>query len=423
MTPEPPSQSSGDGWSSWEPLVTQFAQATSCTTTLYALDGEPAIGPVFSSDTGTVLAHSTFFHAGGEGRRFEQSLAAQAALRLEPVKDVFLEQLAVFAVPIVMFGRCHGTIVFGWLPLTFANALGAEHIARSSGADPRRLWAVMRLQTPLGRWRAELYARFLGSLVDAHARLRETLGEVQAVTRLREESLARVAHELRTPLSSVVLRLSALQMTALDDPLQIRTALAAILQNVREEARMVDDIVDSARSRTGQLRVEPTLCNLLDVATAAVATIAPQAAAKEVSLSVHWVPDEVALVDGDPSRLQQVFWNLLANAVKFTNGGGSVRLEHRRRESTHDIRITDSGQGIPREMLATIFEPFVRGQARNDNGLGLGLSIARHIVELHGGRILVESAGRGQGSTFTVVLPAAADPHGEPAEPLPASSP
>lgn len=186
---------------------------------------------------------------------------------------------------------------------------------------------------------------------------------------------------------------------------------------------MVDDIVDSARSRTGQLRVEPTLCNLLDVATAAVATIAPQAAAKEVSLSVHWVPDEVALVDGDPSRLQQVFWNLLANAVKFTNGGGSVRLEHRRREATHDIRITDSGQGIPREMLATIFEPFVRGQARNDNGLGLGLSIARHIVELHGGRILVESAGRGQGSTFTVVLPAAADPHGEPAEPLPASSP
>jgi signal transduction histidine kinase len=412
----------GDPWASWEPLLTQFSQATSCTITLYTLEGEPAIGPLFSSDTGTVLAHASFFQPGGEGRRFEQALAARAALRLEPARDVFLEQLAVFAVPIVMFGRCHGTVVFGWLPLTFASALGAERVARASGADPRRLWTVLRLQPPLGEARAELYARFLAGLLDAHARLRETLAEVQAVTRLREESMARVAHELRTPLSSVMLRLSALQNTALDDPRQIRAALGAILQNVREESRMIDDIVDSARSRTGQLRLSPTVCNLLEVAGAAVHTIAPQAAAKEVSISVQWPADAVEVVHGDPARLQQVFWNLLANAVKFTNAGGTVRLAHRRRESTHDISITDSGVGIAGPMLGQIFEPFVRGQGRNDSGLGLGLSIARHIVELHGGRILVESQGSGMGSTFTVILPAGPERH-DAGRPLPDDDP
>ena len=397
-----------DDWSSWEALLSQFSQATLCTTTLYTVDGQPAIGPIFSSDTGVVLGHSPFFQEGGEGRRFEQALAKQAALQLEVVQSMYLDQLAVVGVPVVMFGKCHGAIVFGWLPVGFANALGAERIAMDARTDPRRLWAVLRLQPPLGPARVELYARFLSSLVAAHTRLRETLSEIRAVARLREESLARVAHELRTPLSSVMLRLSALLNTQLDKPQEIRTALEAIIRNVREESRLIDDVVDAARSQTGQLSISSSTCDLQQVVTAAVETILPQARAKNVQIDLRWGEQDL-LIEGDMGRLRQAFWNLLANAVKFTDFGGRILVEHRRRESTHDIAIQDTGIGIQRHMIGQVFEPFVRERSNNDSGLGLGLSIARNIIELHSGRILVASDGPGKGSTFTVVLPARPD--------------
>ncbi len=402
----PAAPPAADEWSSWEPLLTQFSQATHCTVTLYATNLEPAIGPILSSDCGIVLGHSRFFQPDGEGRRFEQAIASRAALQLEVVQAMYLDQLAVVGLPIVMFGRCHGTIVFGWLPLTFSSALGTERIAAAAGADGRRLWTVLRLQPPLGPQRMELYARFLASLVAAHTRLRETLSEIEAVARLREESLARVAHELRTPLNSVMLRLSALLNTELDRPEEIRLALEATIRNVREESRLIDDIVDSARSQTGQMSISPAPCDILQVAAAAVDTISPQAKAKGVEVRILWSPGDSPLVDGDAGRLQQAFWNLLANAVKFTPAGGSVTLGHQRRESTHDISIRDTGVGIQRQVLGRVFDAFFRERSNNDSGLGLGLSIARHIVELHGGRILVDSEGRGSGSTFTVVLPA-----------------
>lgn len=406
MDPQPVAPGPKDDWSSWEPMLTHFSQTTSCTVTLYGADGTPAIGPIFSSDTGVVLGHSRFFGPDGEGRRFELALAARAALTLEAAEDIFLAQLAVVAVPIVMFGRWRGTIVFGWLPLTFATALGSERVAQASGAESRRLWTVLRLQTPLGAARLQVYARFLSSLVATHARLRETLNEIEAVARMREESLARVAHELRTPLGSVMLRLSALLNTTLEDPQAIRRALEAVIRNVREESRMVDDVVDSARSRTGQLSIAPLRCNLLDVVFAAVGTIAPQAEAKGVHLRTGWTPGEQQLVEGDPARLQQAFWNILANAVKFTPAGGSVTVSHSRREGMHDIAVVDTGAGIRRDMLGQVFDPFIRERANNDTGLGLGLSIARHIIELHGGRIMVDSEGKGRGTTFRVTLPA-----------------
>ena len=399
-----PPAAAGD-WSSWEPVLTQFAQATHCTTTLYASDGQPVVGPIYSSDTGTVLEHSRFFQPGGEGRRFEQALAAEAARQLDVVQSVYLEQLAVVGVPVVMFGKGHGTVVFGWLPVTFPSALGAERIAAAAGTDGRRLWGVLRQQPPLGPVRMQLHARFLASLVNAHARLRETLVEIDAVTRLREESLARVAHELRTPLSSVLLRLSTLLSTDLSDAGQVRSMLEVVLRNVREESRLIDDIVDASRSQTGQLSITQVRCDLRQIVSAAVETIRPQADAKGVSIAVHWADARPQLVEGDAGRLQQATWNLLANAVKFTPAGGTVTVEHRRRERTHDVAIRDTGMGIPRELLGTVFSPFVRERTNNDSGLGLGLPIARHIVELHGGRILVESEGRGQGSTFTIVLP------------------
>ena len=395
-----------EDWATWEAVLTQFSQATHCTTSLYTSDGQPMIGPVFNSDTGVVLEHSPFFRDGGEGRRFEQALVLKASLQLEVVESTYMQQLAVVAVPIVMFGRCHGAVVFGWLPVTFATALGAARIAAAAGADGRRLWTVLRLQPPVGANRVQVYARFMASLVDAHARLRETMSEIEAVTRLREESLARVAHELRTPLSSVTLRLSTLLSTELADRSEVRATLEAVLNNIRQGSRLIDDIFDTTRSQTGQLSISPVVCDIGHIVSAAVETILPQAMAKGVRIVDTLDPREPRPVRGDTGRLQQAFWNLLANAVKFTPAGGTVTIEHRRREYMHDVSIRDDGIGIPRQMLGRVFVPFVRERTNNEQGLGLGLPIARHIVELHGGRILVESDGRGAGSTFTVVLPA-----------------
>lgn len=400
-----PQAAAGQDWSSWENLLTQFSQATHCTTTLYTADGRPVIGPILSSDTSMILGHSEFFQPHGAGRAFEQAVVSRVSLQLDVVESVYLDQLAIVGVPIIMFGKCQGAVVFGWLPVTFATALGAARIAAEAGADPRRLWTVLRLQPPLGAARVQVYARFMMSLVDAHARLRETIGEIEAVTRFREESLIRVAHEMRTPLSSVTLRLSTLLSTDLDDRGEIRATLEAVLRNVREESRLIDDVIDTTRSQTGQLSITPVLCDILQIVSAAVETILPQAEAKGVDITVQWPAGAEEIVEGDTGRLQQAFWNLLANAVKFTPRGGTVTVSHRKSGAMHEISIADTGSGIPRQMIGQIFAPFVRERANNEAGLGLGLSIARHIVELHGGRILVQSEGRDRGSVFTVVLP------------------
>lgn len=406
MTPPGPPAAIDDEWGSWEALLVQFSQATACTASLRTIDGGVAIGPLHANAVGAALGAHGFFEPEGAGALFERTLGEQAALRLEPVQAMFLEQLAVAVVPIIIFGRCFGTVSFGWVPVTFPTALGAEQVGRAAGIDGRKLWGLLRLLPPLGRARLDLYVGFLTSLLATHARLRETLVEIDAANRMREENLARIAHELRTPLSSVLLRLSALLNTRLDDPHATRTALEAISRNVRDESRMIDDIVDSARSRTGQLSITRVPCDVRGVVDAAVVTIAPQAQAKGVAIEVLADDGAPPIVEGDPGRLQQAFWNVLANAVKFTPAQGRVTIRHAAREGMHDVSIQDTGAGIRRALVGRIFEPFVRERANNDTGLGLGLAIARHIVELHGGHILVDSDGEGLGTTFTIALPA-----------------
>ena len=169
---------------------------------------------------------------------------------------------------------------------------------------------------------------------------------------------------------------------------------------------MVEDLIDAAQTRTGQLTIQPEDVSLLRILRDALSTVEPRAEAKGVVLLVSSLEQDDLLVRGDAQRLQQLFWNLLSNAVKFTQAGGQVGIEVSAGGDMHRVTVSDTGQGIAGQFLPEVFGAFNKQQAQNAEGLGLGLFIARHIAELHGGTITAESAGAGQGAVFTVTLPA-----------------
>src|SRR5919197_36845 len=240
-------------------------------------------------------------------------------------------------------------------------------------------------------------------LLQFESRAREAAEESN---RIKDEFLATLSHELRTPLTAILGWASMLRDGRLDER-NSRGALEIIERNARTQQQIIDDILDVSRSITGQLRLETGPTDLRRVAEAAVDTVRPAATAKSISLSAAFEPG-VGPVMGDPRRLQQVVWNLLLNAVKFTPIGGEVRLRVERAGGHARLAVSDTGVGIRPDFLPYVFDRFRQGDqstTRVHGGLGLGLSIVRHLVELHGGAVKAESDGLGHGSTFTVELP------------------
>ncbi|HEX7317257.1 MAG TPA: PAS domain-containing protein [Pyrinomonadaceae bacterium] len=238
------------------------------------------------------------------------------------------------------------------------------------------------------------------------AREQAARAEAEAANRLKDEFLATLSHELRTPLTAI-LGWSKLLADGQVNPDKTADAFGAIYRNARTQAQLIDDLLDVSRVITGKLRIEVVPLNLGAVVEAAAAVVRPAATAKRVELNVNADADDLT-VNGDPARLQQVVWNLLSNAVKFTHAGGRVEACVRRAGSQMEVAVSDTGQGIEPEFLPHVFERFRQadmGTTRRHAGLGLGLAIVRHLVELHGGTVTAESEGEGKGSTFTVRLP------------------
>jgi PAS domain S-box-containing protein len=238
----------------------------------------------------------------------------------------------------------------------------------------------------------------------AQERNARTLAE--AANRAKDTFLAMVSHELRSPLSPILSWSRMLRMKALDEAQSAR-ALETIERSARAQAQLIDDLLDISRIVVGKLRLEVGPVSLVSVIEQAVEVARPAADAKQIRL--HTVLDtETGAISGDPTRLQQVVWNLLSNAVKFTPKGGRVQITLERVNSHVEIAISDTGQGVSAEFLSHLFERFEQagtGTTRSHGGLGLGLAIVRHIVELHGGTVVAESGGEGHGATFTVKLP------------------
>lgn len=259
-------------------------------------------------------------------------------------------------------------------------------------------------------------ARELVARVNAHldlARVRQAAiereqaarAEAEQANRAKDEFLGTLSHELRSPLNAILGWAVLLRQQARDPSLD--RGLDVIERNARAQSQLIEDLLDVSRIVSGKLRLDVRPVDLSVVISAAVDTVRPAAAAKNLHLHVAVDPQAGAVL-GDPTRLQQVMWNLLSNAVKFTPRGGRVEIRVERTPSQVEIAVTDSGMGIAPGVLPYVFDRFWQAESsstRRHGGLGLGLALVKHVVELHGGTVRADSDGDGRGATFVVTLP------------------
>ncbi len=236
---------------------------------------------------------------------------------------------------------------------------------------------------------------------------------------LKDEFLATVSHELRTPLTAI-LGWTHLLNNRPSTPERTARGIEVIDRNARAQAQLVEDLLDVSRIISGKLRIETAPLNLVQVIDAALETVRPAADAKDIEIERR-VRDPIELI-GDAARLQQIVWNLLSNAVKFTSSGGRVSIRAARRGDVVEMEVSDTGRGIRREFLPYVFDRFRQaegGTSREHGGLGIGLAIVRHLVELHGGTVQASSEGEGTGATFRVQLPVQRASRSRPSESAP----
>ena len=271
------------------------------------------------------------------------------------------------------------------------------------GADGVFRWFLTRVN-PLRDSQGRI-VRWFGTNTDVDEQ-RRTSEELREANRLKDEFLATVSHELRTPLTAILGWAHLLRAGQLDQR-SVVGALETIERNARAQSQLIDDLLDVSRIITGKLRLDVRQIEPGSFIEPAIEALRPAAEAKEVRIQ-KVMDTGVVSVAGDPARLQQVVWNLLSNAIKFTPRGGKVQVRLERINSHIEIAVSDTGVGISPEFLPHVFERFRQADqktTRRHGGLGLGLAIVRHLVELHGGTVEAGSAGEGQGTTFVVKLP------------------
>ena len=309
--------------------------------------------------------------------------------------------------------------VCGWVYLL--NKLNADDFTEAD----ERLTATLATQVAIAYENATLYSDAQHHASELHMEIAErkqaeeeraqllireqaARAEAEQANRTKDEFLATLSHELRTPLSAI-LGWSHLVRTGKLEPSQMARAFETIERNARSQSQLIDDLLDVSRIITGKLQIEPRPVDICAVMEAAIDAVRPSFEAKEIQFETV-MDSEACLVLGDANRLQQVFWNLLSNAVKFTPEGGHVRVEVKRLSKDVRVSVSDSGIGIKPEFLPFIFDRFRQADGsttRVHGGLGLGLSIVKHLVQLHQGSVKVESQGQDQGTTFTLSLPLA----------------
>ena len=254
--------------------------------------------------------------------------------------------------------------------------------------------------------RTAVQANSLAAKLDTtRAELQRALGAAEIASRARDEFLATVSHELRTPLTSIIGWIQLLRLE--HDPESLAEGLETIDRNARAQSRLIEDILDFSRINAGKLRLNVQSVDFAEVVDAAIDVVRPAADAKQIRIE-RMLDSEAGHISGDHDRLQQVVWNLLSNAVKFTPRGGKVQVRIERVNSHCELAVSDTGEGIAPGFLPFVFDRFSQADSsstRAHTGLGLGLGIVRHLVELHGGTVEAFSPGIGYGATFVVRLP------------------
>jgi signal transduction histidine kinase/ActR/RegA family two-component response regulator len=263
----------------------------------------------------------------------------------------------------------------------------------------------IRLAAVLSAVRAALRSRVRQYEVrDLLVALDRARAEAESANRLKDEFLATLSHELRTPLNAIIGWTSMLAHGQVD-PERLPRVFEALDRNAQAQAQLIADVLDVSRIVTGKLQLQPTVVDICDTVMQAADAVRPAAGAKDIRLTFELPPN--CHVRGDAARLLQIFWNLLSNAVKFTPPGGTVRIDVRRADDMVQVSVSDSGPGIPAEFVPFVFDRFRQADqssTRVHGGLGLGLSIVKHLVELHGGSVRASSADPGPGARFDVCL-------------------
>lgn len=240
-------------------------------------------------------------------------------------------------------------------------------------------------------------------------RERQAKEEAENLNRLKDEFLATLSHELRTPLNAIIGWMQLLRSGNMNQS-QISKALEVIYRNAQAQNQLIEDLLDVSRIIRGTMKLKLQPVNLIEIISASLDTVNPGAESKKIQIKTQFEA-QIITVNGDAERLQQVFWNLLINGVKFTPTGGSILIKAATQNNAALVTVTYTGQGISPDVLPYIFDCFrqaeIKSSTRTQGGLGFGLSIVRHFVELHGGVVEADSKGVGQGSVFTVGLPLA----------------
>jgi signal transduction histidine kinase/ActR/RegA family two-component response regulator len=268
-------------------------------------------------------------------------------------------------------------------------------------------------QIDVARQHVEELSRYIADLQRSEeargallVRAERARADAEAANRIKDEFLATLSHELRTPLTSLLGWACVLRGANRDEEL-INQGLEAIERNARIQAQLIDDLLDVSRIVSGKLHLNVRPLEIPSVIQAAINVVLPAAHAKDLHLQ-YWAQPGLGAISADPARFQQIIWNLLSNAVKFTPRGGSIRVRLEQEDSYARVTITDTGLGIEPEFLSSVFDRFRQADSsttRNYGGLGLGLAIVRHLVELHGGTVQADSEGVGKGASFSVMFP------------------
>jgi signal transduction histidine kinase/ActR/RegA family two-component response regulator len=401
----------------------KYAAVAHLTVCLYGRDERLVAGPIHSTPL------FELFTKGREPPIFGDCLRrclAEAEASAVIVQDG--HGLAVVGAPFTSAGEVVCVAVAGYVVTSYLDQREMQRLSRDRGLSFQDVQGMVRRLLPIPTQRLPLYGELLriigDTLLSDHRRsrqLEEALARLEAADQSKDEFLAVLSHELRTPLTSILGWTRMLRAGSLDAAMSAR-GLEAIERNAKTQTRLINDLLDVSRIVSAKLELDRQRVDLVPLIDAALDAVRVAARAKDIRLEAALDPS-IGPVSGDPERLGQIVSNLLSNAVKFTGVGGRVTVGLDRVASEAKITVTDTGPGISPHVLPHIFERFRQADStprRAHRGLGLGLAIVRHLVELHGGTVRADSAGEGEGATFTVMLPLLDLPLVEPrAEPAP----